>query len=234
MAKEQKKAPEAEDLLTSSEALAEQISKSEEFVKANKNILMGVLVAVVAAIGGTLFFQNSQNSKNEEALKELYPAEYSFKLDSTNLVLNGNDEFMGVTQVAANYSGTPAAQNANFKAGIIYINQGEFDKAIEHFKKFDADDLILQGRAYSLIGDAYSDQGKYDEAKEYYIKASNYKPNEGFTPTYIMKLAANYEMQKDYAAAVVEYEKLIKNYPKAADVAKAKKLKARASGLSKG
>jgi cytochrome c-type biogenesis protein CcmH/NrfG len=49
-----------------------------------------------------------------------------------------------------------------------------------------------------------------------------------------MKLAANYEMQKDYAAAVVQYEKLIKDYPKSTEVAKAKKLKARASGLSKG
>lgn len=234
MAKEQKKATEAEDLLTSSEALADQISKSEEFVKANKNILLGVFVAIIAAIGGTLFFQNSQKGKNEEALKALYPAEYNFNLDSTNLVLNGNDDFMGVVQVASNYSGTPAAQNANFKAGIIYMNQGEFDKAIEHFKKFDADDLVLQARAYSLIGDAYSEQGKYDEAKEFYVKASTYKPNEGFTPAYILKLAANYEMQKDFTSAVVQYEKLIKDYPKSTEVTKAKKLKARASGLSKG
>jgi len=234
MAKEEKKAPEAEELLTSSEALADQISKSEEFVKANKNILLGVVVAIAAAIGGTLFFQNSQNENNQEALKALYPAEYYFNLDSTNLVLNGNDEFMGVLEVAANYSGTPAAGLANYYAGVIYLKQEDFDNAIEYLKKFDANDLIIQARAYSLIGDAYSELGKYAEAKDFYVKAVGQNSNDQFTPKYILKLAINYEMSKDYSSAVAEYEKLIKDYPKSAEVNKAKKLKARASGLSKG
>lgn len=235
MAKEQKKAPDAEELLTNSDALADQlVNKSEEFVKANKNILIIIVVAISAAIGGTLFFQNSQNANNQEALKALYPSEYYFNLDSMNLVLNGNDEFMGVLDVASTFSGTQAASLANYYAGVIFMKQGEFDNAIKHLKKFDANDLIIQARAYSLIGDAYSQLGKYAEAKDYYVKAVGQNPNKQFTPKYIIKLAINYEMSKDYTSAVAEYEKLIKDYPKSAEVNKAKKLKARASGLSKG
>ncbi len=235
MAKEQKKAPDAEELLTNSDALADQlVNKSEEFVKANKNILIIIVVAISAVIGGTLFFQNNQHANNQEALKELYPSEYYFNLDSTNLVLNGNDEFMGVLDIASTFSGTQAASLANYYAGVIFMKQGEFDNAIKHLKKFDANDLIIQARAYSLIGDAYSQLGKYAEAKDYYVKAVGQNPNKQFTPKYIIKLAINYEMSKDYTSAVAEYEKLIKDYPKSAEVNKAKKLKARASGLSKG
>lgn len=234
MAKEQKKEHNEADLLTSSEALAEQISKSEEFVKANKNILLGILVGAVVLIGGILFYQNQKASNNQEALKALYPAEYYFNLDSTELVLNGNDDFMGVLEVASSYSGTSAGSLANYYAGVIFMKQGAFEKAIEHLKQFDADDLIVQARAYSLIGDAYSQLGKYEEAKEYYSNAVNQNPNKQFTPKYLLKLGVNFEMLEDHASAVTQYEKLIKDYPNATEVNKAKKLKARASGLSKG
>lgn len=233
MAKEHKKTEEA-DLLTSPEALAEQISRSEEFVKSNKNILIGVLVGIVAVIGGVLFYQNNQTSKNAEALKALYPSEFYFNLDSTDLVLNGNDEFMGVLEVASAYSGTQAASLANYYAGVIYLKKGEYDKSVTYLKEFSADDLLVQARAYSLIGDAYSQLGKYAEAKAYYQKAVNHNPNTQFTPKYLLKSAINHEKLNDYKSAITEYEKLIKDYPKSAEVNKAKKLKARASGLSKG
>jgi len=35
------------------------------------------------------------------------------------------------------------------------LKQGKFEDAIEYLKKFNAGDLLIQARAYSLIGDAY-------------------------------------------------------------------------------
>lgn len=222
------------DLLTNPDALADRFSRSEDFLKSNKNILIGGLTAIVIAVGAFLFFKNQKANKNLEAQKALYPAEYYFNLDSLNLVLEGNDDFAGVLELASTYSGTEAGELANYYAGVVYMKQGEYEKAIQHLKKFDASDLIVQARAYSLIGDAYSQLEKYADAKSYYVKAVNHNPNKQFTPKYLLKLAINYEMLKDYAAASVEYDKIIKKYPNAPEVNKAKKLKARASGLSKG
>jgi hypothetical protein len=47
---------------------------------------------------------------------------------------------------------------------------------------------LVQARAYSLIGDAYAEKKSFGDAIDYYKKASEYKSNKFFTPSYLMKL----------------------------------------------
>ena len=86
---------------------------------------------------------------------------------------------------------------------------------------------MVQARAYSLIGDAYMEQKKFDEAARYYDKASSYKPNKEFTPTYLMKAALAYEKLNDLEKAKAAYQTIIDTYFDSNEVQNAKKYKAK-------
>ncbi len=73
---------------------------------------------------------------------------------------------------------------------------------------------------------------KYDEAASYYKKASDYKPNEQFTPVYLMKLALAYESLKDNKKASEAYDIILTQYPKSPELNDAKKYKARVDALA--
>jgi TolA-binding protein len=87
--------------------------------------------------------------------------------------------------------------------------------------------MLVQARAYSLIGDAYMEQKNYESASTYYNKASDYKPNKQFTPTYLMKAALAYEKLNQNDKAKEVYQKIIDTYFESSEVQNAKKYKAR-------
>ena len=87
--------------------------------------------------------------------------------------------------------------------------------------------MLVQARAYSLIGDAYMEQKDYANASKWYNKASDYQPNKEFTPTYMMKAALAYEKLNQNDKAKEVYQKIIDTYFESSEVQNAKKYKAR-------
>jgi tetratricopeptide (TPR) repeat protein len=85
----------------------------------------------------------------------------------------------------------------------------------------------VQARAYSLVGDAYMEQKDFDNASDWYNKASEYKPNKEFTPTYLLKAALAYEKLNKNEKAIEAYQKIIDTYWDSSEVQYAKKYKAR-------
>lgn len=217
------------DLLQDADALADQINKSEEFIKKNKVVLAGVIGAIVLLVVGGIMFSSSSKEGNYEAQLELYPIQHYYSIDSLDVVINGNGQVDGALDVADSYSGSKAADLANFYAGVAQLKKGQYDDAIESLSKFDANDLVVQARAYSLIGDAYMEKGELATAITNYQKAVSEKSNEHFTPQYILKLALAQELNGNIAEAVKSYEDLINDYPKATEVNTAKKYKAKLS-----
>jgi TolA-binding protein len=92
--------------------------------------------------------------------------------------------------------------------------------------------MLVQARAYALIGDANLELKNYEEAITYYKKASDYKPNEYFTPRYLMKLGLAYELNNDYKSAAEAYGKIADQYSGAQEYNDARKSKARAEELA--
>ncbi|MBK0403549.1 cytochrome C biosynthesis protein [Adhaeribacter sp. BT258] len=221
------------DLLQDPDALAERLtSGSEDFVKKHKNTLLGVFVAIALVIAGSFAYYGFKKSQEEEAQIALYPAVYDFEADSLNKALNGDARYKGLNYIAEEYSGTKAGNLAKFYAGVVYLKQGKFQEAIDKLEDFSSDDLILQARAYSLIGDANMELNKPAEASEMYMKAANYKANEFFAPQYLMKAGMAYEAAKNYKEAADAYNKIISTYATATEVNDAKKYKARAEMLA--
>ena len=72
----------------------------------------------------------------------------------------------------------------------------------------------------------------YAAAAKYFVKAADYKSNEYFTPTYLMKAGLAYELMNDYDKAAAQYSTIIDKYKKSGEYDKARKYKARIDAQS--
>jgi tetratricopeptide (TPR) repeat protein len=157
---------------------------------------------------------------------------YYFESDSLDLALNGDGNNLGFVDIATEYSNTNAGNLANFYAGAAYLKQGRYEAARLYLEDFKAKDLLVQARAYSLIGDSYMEEENYEQAVNYYRKAASYKPNKYYTPTYLMKEALACEKLNDTAGAKKAYQTIIDNYWESAEFQNARKFIARLNGNS--
>ena len=215
------------ELLESPDAIAERLLDTEKFIKRNRIILGVVLGIIVLAIAGYFIYSYMANQQEQEAQEQMFPSPYYIMGDSLDKALKGDGNYPGFLDIAKDYPLSKAANLAHFYAGAAYMKKGDFKNAITELKQFSANDLLVQARAYCLIGDANMELKNLDEAVTYYKKASNYKPNEQFTPGYLMKLALAYELQKKNEEAIKTYDEIITKYDKSSELVNAKKYKAR-------
>ncbi|WP_420155177.1 tetratricopeptide repeat protein [Siphonobacter sp.] len=214
------------EFLESPEGLAGEFGKAQSFFDKNQKVVYGIIAAAIAAVGLFFGYQYWQDTQNAEASAVLYPAVNEFEADSLNKALKGGPGVEGLTAIADEYGSTKAGKLASFYAGVALLKQGKYDQAIEQLKDFSSSDLLIQARAYALIGDAYLEKKDASNAIDYYKKAADYKPNKFFTPTYLLKLATAYEVANQNKEAIDSYSKIIENYPQSAEYVTAKKYKA--------
>jgi len=189
--------------------VGESISKTKEFLQNNQKLLM-IIGGSVLAIGIILLiiFSFYLPSQESEAKNKIWMAQLHFESDSLDLALNGNEENVGFEDIANDYSWSNSGNLSRYYLGMIYLKQGEFDLAIENFKKFSTKSKILAPMSLGAIGDAYMELDKLDEAAKYYIKASEKHANDFTSPLFLMKAGWTYELLEDYENALKAYEKI--------------------------
>jgi tetratricopeptide (TPR) repeat protein len=217
MAKKEKK--DVMEMIESPEALQQEVSKVTRFFEKNKSTTLGAGIVLIALVAGFFGFQWYKNSQDIEGEKKLFKAVYAFESDSLSATAKEmskiSDEFGGNTQ-----------NLSDLYLGITLLKQGKYDQSIEKLKNFSSADLLVQARAYSLIGDAYSEKKSFGEAITYYQKATEYKPNKFFTPSYLLKLALAFEANKQGKEALDAYSQITDKFPESAESVPAKKYKA--------
>lgn len=215
------------ELLENPQALADRLQGAETWAEKNPKVVIGISVVIALIVGGYFGFQYYKDSQEKEAQREMFQAVYYFEADSLNLALEGDGNNLGFKQIIEDYGVTKAAKLANYYAGVSYLKQGKFEVARLYLEDFSADDLLVQARAYSLIGDTYMEEQKYEDAAKYYDKAANYKANKYFTPVYLMKAALAFEKSNQNDKAIDAYDKIISDYWQAPEFQNARKYKAR-------
>ncbi|TAH18686.1 MAG: cytochrome C biosynthesis protein [Cytophagales bacterium] len=212
-------------IFESAEALQQGLSKTEEFAKSNQKLVMGAGIGLLVVIAGVLFFQWNSESKNAKAQKELFPAQFYFEKDSVKKALAGDNSntTIGLEAIADEFGGSKGGDLAKFYIGVAKLKEGKFDEAIEKLESFSPNDLLLQARVYSLIGDAYMEKNDLGNAISFYKKASDYNANEFFTPAYMAKLALAQELNKDLSGAADTYKRIIDEFEESSEKANAQK-----------
>jgi TolA-binding protein len=222
-----KKAEHRNELLENPEALKEKLEGAENWLENNSKVVLGVTVVILLIVGGYFGYKYYKNTQNTEAQKEMFQAVYYFEADSLDHALNGDGNNLGFLQIIDEYGITEAANLANYYAGLCYLKQGKFALARFYFEDFNSNDLLVQARAYSLIGDTYMEEQKFEDAAKFYNKAANYKPNKYFSPAYLMKEALAYEKLNQNDKAKETYDKIINQYWDSGEYQNARKFKAR-------
>ena len=220
------------DMLEKPEALAEQISRSEQFVEKHQTLMLSILGVIALIVAGGFLYKYYIDGQNELAQDEMFQAVYYFEQDSLDLALRGDGNRFGFLDIISEYGSTKAGNLANFYAGACYMRKGNYSSAVPFLRDFSSDDLLLQSRAYSLLGDANMESEDYIEAANFYNQAASNKPNKEFTPTYLMKAALAYQLNGQNDKAIEQYDKIIEKYQNTPEYNNAKKYKAMIEGQS--
>jgi TolA-binding protein len=166
------------------------MSAEQFWSKNSKSILIGLLVVVIG-VGGFLAYKNFVSKPNEEkAATAIWKAESNFRTDSFKLALNGDAMNPGFLKVISQYGGTKSGNRAKFYAGACYLQLGDFNNAIKYLKDYSGGEVAVDVRANGLLGDAYSELGKKEDAVSYYKKAGSLYPEDDInSPEYLFRAA---------------------------------------------
>lgn len=165
---------------------ADVVERAKGFWAAYSKHIIIVGTAVIVLLGGYLGYKYFVVIPNEKTANDLiFPAEKlfgklaatsSYNKDTVNMILNG-DKANGVTgllKIAGSYGGTKSGNRAEYMIGACYLQLKQFDKAIKHLKEFDGNGATqIQSKAYILLGHAYAEEKKTDDALDYYKKAGS-------------------------------------------------------------
>jgi len=218
------------EIIESPEALQQEFNKAEGFLKNNQKLLTIIGGGILAVVLGVVGYNYYAKSQDDDAQAAMFNAVYAFEADSLKQALNGTGGNEGLLAIADNYGASKGGNLAKFYSGVALVKQGKFDEGIEQLKSFSSNDLLVQARAYALIGDAYMEKKSVEDAISYYRKAADYQPNKTFTPVYLMKLATAYEVAKNNKEAVGVYSEIIEKYPESIEIGNAKKYKSKLEG----
>jgi TolA-binding protein len=195
----------------------EIVDKAIGFWEKNSKKIISVSLAVIVVVGGYLGYKNLiQLPKEQKANEELFAAENNFRKDSFNLALNGSGSTPGFLKVISKYSGTNASNLAHYYAGASYLQMGEFQKAVDQLNDFSAKGAKqVEAKAEGLLGDAYAELKKNDDAIAHYKNAGTiFEEDQAISSEYLFRGAMLSEMTGKTDQAIELYQILKDKYPR--------------------
>jgi tetratricopeptide (TPR) repeat protein len=190
-------------------------SRTEQFWQKYSKIVTYVVVAIILVVGGYFAYQNLVVAPEEQKASEaMWKAEDYYRQDSARLALNGDGPNLGFLKIISRYSGTKAANLSKFYAGASYVKLGDFKNAIKYLQEFKTDDKLIMVRVAGLLGDAYAETGKNNEAAAQYEKAGTIFPDDNFnSPEYLFRAGLLYEKLGKNKQAIDMYTVIKNKYP---------------------
>ncbi len=204
------------------DTLDSSANKSEQWILKNQNKIFFLIAFISLSVIFYLGYQRYISDPREtEAISELNQAQYFFELalvadqsDSLfKLALDGGEGKYGFLDIVNEYSGTKAANLANYSIGMSYLNLKEYDKAIAYLEKFNSDDILLKSISLGTIGDCFSELNQPKEAYEYYQKAFKHNENIYTTPKYLFKAALIGSELGEYRSAINYLNRIKEEFP---------------------
>ena len=200
----------------------EAVSATEKFFNENKNVIYGVLIAIlVIGLGILAWSKFYAQPRRAEAAAQMYHAEQSFAAGNYELALNGDDNNPGFVEIADTY-GKMAGEAVYLYAGVSELQTGNYEEAIKYLKKYKGKDHILSARAQACIGDAYVGLEDYKTALGWFEKAAK-TSDDIFSAAYLLKAGVTAEKLGDNARALAAYKQVKAKYyqsQQAADIDK--------------
>ena len=184
-----------------------RVDRAQQFWNKNSKYIVYGFAAIILLVGGYIIYQNYFKGPEEQKASEaMWRAEEFYRTDSIRLALNGSGANQGFLRIISKYGGTKAGNLARFYAGSSYMKLGDFNNAIKHLKAFSTDDELLKVRTAGLLGDAYAETGKKNDAVESYRKAGTMFEEDNInSPEYLFRAGLLYETMGKNKEAIEMY-----------------------------
>ena len=192
----------------------EALMTSEAFLFKYKNIIVGVVVAIVVIVCGTLGYKHFISEPNElKASEASFMAERYFGNDEFEAALKGDSlGNMGFLKIADEFSDTKAGKLANAYAGVCYAKLAQYEDAAKYLDKFSASDFMVAPAMLGTIGNCYAQLGQLDKAAATLLKAAEKANSVVLSPVYLLEAGQILEKQGKNSEAVEAYKQIKNKY----------------------
>ena len=193
------------------------LTRTEHYLEENYKTLIIGLGVIVVLVGLVWLGKLYLNKRNDEAQSQIYQAEKYLEIDSLNLALNGDGNYLGFLDIAKDYKLTNTGNIAQYNAGICYLHLGKYQEAIDFLNKYSTKDKVIGSLAIGATGDAYVELGNLDKGIAKYVEAADFAKNSFNTPLFLMKAAELYELGGKFSEALKIYERIESEYPESTE-----------------
>ena len=183
--------------------------------------------AIVVAAALLFVWQWSNSNRTEAAAsRDLQVARFAY--ENQNLPLAASE----LAKVIADYSGTNAAEEARLLLGNVRLLQGQPQQALSVLQDYASGaGTAYRAQAYSLVGAAYENMGRFREAGEAYEKGSAAGRLDFLKAQLLADAGRAWTAAGDTAKAIAAYQRILKEFK---DQAAATEAKVRLAELTKG
>ena len=188
----------------------EAVSHSEAFlIKNKKSIIIGI-VAIVVIIGGIIMHKHLYaDPREQKAQAALFRGQDLFAQESFEQAINGDSiGFIGLLQVADQYSGTKAANLAKAYTGLSYAKLGQYEKALTYLNDFSGKDQMVSAAVMGAAGNCYAQLGQLDKATANLLKAAEKANSNTISPIFLQQAGEIFVNQGKYADAIKAYNQI--------------------------
>ena len=199
-----------------------QLGNTSKFVQENAKSLAVIGAAIIALVVLYFGYQNFYLApRAEKAANEMFKAEEYVAIDSLkDRAIKGDGSYPGFEKIADEYSSTKSANLSNAYLGGLYLQKGEYQKAVDALGKYSSTGSpVIDPLVLGMLGDAYSELKDYNKAVTFYKKAADKNKNTFTSPLFLKKLGLVYEEQKEYKSAADTYKKIKTDYPESVEAA---------------
>lgn len=199
-----------------------QLGNTGKFVQENAKSLAVIGAAIIALVLLYFGYQNFYLApRAEKAANEMYKAEEYVAIDSLkDRAIKGDGSYPGFEKIADEYSSTKSANLANAYLGGLYLQKGEYQKAVDALGKYSSTGSpVIDPLVLGMLGDAYSELKDYNKAVTFYKKAADKNKNTFTSPLFLKKLGLVYEEQKDFKSALDTYKKIKTDFSESVEAA---------------
>lgn len=195
--------------------LAGWVAATIQIIRERKILATGILVGILAIVGGFALYTWHQAQREREAQGLLVKAYSAMWGDASSAQRNPEEAKTLYAEMAAKYAGTVAAEEALIRLGNLQFDGNKYDEAIKAYGEYLAAYPSGRFRVMAAVGKAYAEEAKGDlpaaeKTLTHVLEAAKDDPLVGEAYS---SLAHVYEVMKKPDDAVRVYSQIADRFP---------------------